>query len=56
MYKYFKRIGNSDYISSWKSKGFSDECIKPPSVPNNVLDPSLDYPSTKTRVKLMKVV
>ena len=30
MYKYFKIIGNADHISKWKSKGFSDENIKPP--------------------------
>ena len=51
MYRYFKRIGNSEYISSWKSKGLSDEIVKPPFAPNNILDPSLDYLGTTTRVK-----
>ena len=28
MYRYFKRVGNSDHILSWKSTGLSDETIK----------------------------
>ena len=51
MYRYFKRIINIDHISSWKYKGLSDEIIKSPSAPNNILDPSLDYFGTKTRAK-----
>ena len=27
IYKYFKFITNTNYISSWKSKGLSDESI-----------------------------
>ena len=50
MSKYFK-IGNSDYILSWKSKGLSAESITPPSAPNNFLNPSLNYLGTKTRVR-----
>ena len=49
MYKYFKQI-NIDYISSWKSKGFSNEIISAPSAPNNFLNPSLEYLSTKLKV------
>ena len=49
--KYFKRITNTDYILSWISKGLSNESIKPPSVPNNFLTPSLNYLGTKPRVK-----
>ena len=30
-------ITNTDYISSWKSKGLSDETIKPPTTSDNVL-------------------
>ena len=30
MYSHFKMITNTDYISSWKSKGLSSERIKPP--------------------------
>ena len=29
--KYFKVIVNTDYVSSWKSKGLSAETIKPPA-------------------------
>ena len=50
MSKYFK-IGNSDYVLSWKSKGLSAESITPPSAPNNFLNPSLNYLGTKTRVR-----
>ena len=52
MHKYFKRINNnSDYALEWKSKRLSDESIEPPSVPNNFLDPSLDYFGDAIRVK-----
>ena len=51
MSKYFK-IGNSDYVLSWKSKGLSAESITPPSAPNNFLNPSLNYLGTKIRVRL----
>ena len=30
MYRYFEMITNTDYISSWKSKGVSAESFKPP--------------------------
>ena len=55
MLRYFKRVSN-DYITSWKSKGLSDESIKSPSAPNNFLNPSLGYHSHKIRVKLVEVV
>ena len=48
--RYFK-IGNSDYVLSWKSKGLSAESITPPSAPNNFLNPSLNYLGTKIRVR-----
>ena len=51
MNKYLK-IGNSDYVLSWKSKGLSNESITPHSVPNNFLSPSLNYLDTKIRVRL----
>ena len=50
MYKYFKQINNV-YISSWKSKGFSNEIITAPFAPNNFLNPSLEYLSTKLKVR-----
>ena len=52
MYRYFKMITNTDYISSWKSKVLSSESIKPPTVSDNSLTPALIYYGTKTRVKL----
>ena len=50
MYRYFKRISNTEHNFSWKSKALSDESIKPPSGPNNILNSSLDYLGFKTRV------
>ena len=41
--KYFKKIGNTKSISSWKSKGLSDEVIKAPTINNNSLAPTLEY-------------
>ena len=51
MYRYFKIITNTDYISSWKSKGLSAESIKAISTSDNSLTPSLNYYGTKTSVK-----
>ena len=51
-YRYFKRVGNfNDHILSWKSKGLSDESIKPPSKSNNMLNLLLDCIGTKTIVE-----
>ena len=44
-------ITNTDYISSWKSKGLSNESIKPPTTSDNSLNPALNYYGTKIRVK-----
>ena len=52
MCKYFKKIGNTD-ISAQKSKELSDESIKPLTTSDNSLAPSLNYISTKTRVKFV---
>ena len=49
--KYFKVIANTDYVSSWKSKGLSAETIKPPATSDNSLTPALSYYGTKLRVK-----
>ena len=46
--KYFKVITNTDYVSSWKSKGLSAKSIKPPTISNNRLNPELDYYGAKT--------
>ena len=47
IYRYFKMITNTDYISSWKSA----ESIKSPATSDNSLTPALSYYGTKTRVK-----
>ena len=49
--RYFKMITNTEYISSWKSKGLSAESIKPLTTSDNSLTPALNYYGTKTRVK-----
>ena len=49
--KYLKVITNTDYVSSWKSKGLSAETIKPPTAFDNSLTPKLDYYDFKVRVK-----
>ena len=51
MYCYFKMITNTDYSSSWKSKGLSSESFKPPTTSDNSLNPALNYYGTKIRVK-----
>ena len=51
--RYFKvnTITNTDYVSSWKSKGLSVGSIKPPTTFDNSLAPELNYYGIKTRVK-----
>ena len=39
------------YISSWQSKGLSDEIIKPPVTSDNSLTPLIDYLGNKIRLK-----
>ena len=51
MYRYFKVIANKKYISEWKSKGLSDESIKPPSTSDNSLSPLINYLDNKIRLK-----
>ena len=52
MSKYFKKIGNTEKISSWESKGMSDEIIiKPPSTSNNRLASLLDYFINKIKLE-----
>ena len=49
--RYFKLIANTDYISSWKSKGLSTESIKPPTTSDKSLTLRLNYYGNKVRVK-----
>ena len=44
-------IANTNYVSSWKSKGLSAESIKPLTTSDNSLTPILNYYVTKTGVK-----
>ena len=44
-------ITNTDYASSWKSKGLSAESIKSPTTSDNSPTPDLNYYGTKKRVK-----
>ena len=48
---YLKIITNKLYISSWKSKGLSDETIVPPLTSDNSLTPLIDYVGDKIRLK-----
>ena len=50
-YLVFQPIANTLYISSWKSKGLSDETIKPPATSDNSLTPLIDYLGNKIRLK-----
>ena len=50
--RYFQAISaNDSNILSWKSKGLSDQSIKPPTASNKMVNPSLDFVGTKGRVK-----
>ena len=51
MYRYFKVIANAKNISEWKSKGLSDESIKPPSTSDTILSPLINYLDNKVRLK-----
>ena len=42
-------IANTDYVSSWKSKGLSAETIKPPTTSDNT--PAVSYYGTIIKVK-----
>ena len=51
IHKYVKIVTNTKYISEWKSKGLSDESIKPPPTSDKSLAPLIDYYSYNIRVK-----
>ena len=52
--RYFRIITNTKYISSWKSKGLSDETITLYATSDNSLTPWIDYYGTKIRLKFNK--
>ena len=45
--RYFKIIADTKYISSWQSKGISDETVKPYATSDNSLTPLIDYHGNK---------
>ena len=51
IYKYFKKIGNTDHISAWKSKGLSAEMITLAATSNKSLAPLLNYTGVRPRTK-----
>ena len=51
IFRYFKNIGNTYNISTWKSKGLSDEIIKSPATSGNSLSPSLNYIDFRLKIK-----
>ena len=42
----------TNYVLSWKSKGLSDETIKPPSTSDNSLTPSINYINNTDKVRV----
>ena len=54
MRKYFKLnsiVNVIDRVLSWRSKGISNESIKPPTTADNSLSPKLSYYGTKMRAQ-----
>ena len=51
VYRYFKTVTNTNYISSQKSKGLSAESIKPPKTSDNSFTPKLSYYEYNVKVK-----
>ena len=49
--RYLEVIANTDYVSSWESKGLSNKTINPPDTSDNSLNPTLIYYGTKMRAK-----
>ena len=52
MYRYFKKIGNTDHISAWNSIGLSRKIIKPLTTSDNSFAPTLSYFGNRARVKV----
>ena len=51
--RYFKVNSNTERISLWKSKGLSNEIIKPVTTSDNTLYPKINYIGNKKGVKLV---
>ena len=41
--RHFKIVANTSKVTVWKSKGLSDDSIKPPSTSDFSLNPGIDY-------------
>ena len=54
MSRYFRLIANTKHISSWISKGLSDETITPYATSDNSLTLWVDYYDTKIRLQFNK--
>ena len=54
--RYFKEVANTKDISEWKSKGLSNQSIKPLATSDNSLSPLIDYLGDKIRLKFMRFV
>ena len=54
IHRYFRIIANTKYISSWKSKGLSNETIEPYATSDNNLTPLIDHYGSKIRLKFNK--
>ena len=54
IFRYFIIIANKKFISSWKSKGLSNETITPYATSDNSRTPLIDYYGSKVRVKFNK--
>ena len=52
--RYFEVIANILYISSWKSKGLSDETIKCPATSDNSPTPLINYLGNKIELKFSR--
>ena len=52
--RHFRLIADSKLISSWKSKGLSNETIQPYTTSDNSLTPLINYYGSKVRVKFNK--
>ena len=49
--KYFKVTASTNYVSTWQSKGPSDETIKTPAISDNSLNPKVSYYGDKAKLK-----
>ena len=46
VFRYFKMVAITSKVTVWKSKGLSDEAVKPQSTSDNSLNPGVNYTGT----------